>query len=128
MGSPKALVFLRAHLVLLPRRIHFLFCFSKPLDPSRSLDRSLFVIGQLSERHPLGESTLYHQRGAMPLNRVQPVQWAVQCVEDISYVSEWDFSIHFWRGGEYFQELGLHSLLGLLTMPWNCHGTSGHVI
>lgn len=62
----------------------FLFCVSMPLDPSRSLDRSLFVTGRLWERHPLGEGTLYHQRGAMPLHRAQPVQQSVQCVEDIS--------------------------------------------
>ena len=31
------------------------------------------------------------------------------------------------RGGD-FQDLGHHSLLGLLTVPWNTRGTSGCVI
>ena len=31
------------------------------------------------------------------------------------------------RGGD-FQELGHRPLFGLLTVPWNCRGTSGCVI
>ena len=34
----------------------------------------------------------------------------------------------FWRRGEDFQELGRCPLLGLLTVPWNCHGVPGCAI
>ena len=34
----------------------------------------------------------------------------------------------FWRRGGDFQELGQCPLLGLLTVPWNCHGVSGCVL
>ena len=34
----------------------------------------------------------------------------------------------FWGRGGGFQELGHHPLFSLLTLPWNCHGTSGYVI
>ena len=30
--------------------------------------------------------------------------------------------------GGSFQQLGIHPLLGFLTVPWNCHGTSECVI
>ena len=37
------------------------------------------------------------------------------------------FQLFLGRGGD-FQVLGHHPLLELLTVPWNCHGTSGCVI
>ena len=37
------------------------------------------------------------------------------------------FQLFLGRGGD-FQDLGHHSLLGLLKVPWNSHGTSGCVI
>ena len=47
----------------------------------------------------------------------------------ISYANEWeDYSIYFGGRGGDFQELGRHSLLGLLTVSWHCLGTSGCVI
>ena len=35
---------------------------------------------------------------------------------------------YFWKGGRDFQDLGHCPFLDLLTVPWNCHGTSGCVI
>ena len=34
----------------------------------------------------------------------------------------------FLGGGRDFQDLGHCQLLGLWTVPWNCHGASGSVI
>jgi len=39
-----------------------------------------------------------------------------------------NFKSLFWRRGGDFQELGHCPLLGLWTVPWNCHGASGCVI
>ena len=46
----------------------------------------------------------------------------------ILYAKEWeDYSNCFWERGGDFQDLGHRPLLGVLTVPWNCHGTSGCV-
>ena len=55
--------------------------------------------------------------------------WLVFIGWVISYDNEWkDYSNYFWEGGRDFQDLSHRPLLGLLTVPWNCHGTSGCVI
>ena len=57
------------------------------------------------------------------------VAWIVFIVWVISYANEWeDYSIYLGGRGGDFQELGHHPLLGLLTLPWISHGTSGCVI
>ena len=84
MGSLKALVFLRAHLVLLPRRIHFLVLRLNACGPQQITGQVLICNRTAMGETSLGEGTLYHQRGAVPLNGAQPVQQSVQCVEDIS--------------------------------------------
>ena len=56
---------------------------------------------------------------------VQDVAWLVFIGWVISYANEWeDYSNYFGKGGD-FQDLGHRPLLGLSTVPWNCHGTSG---
>ena len=55
--------------------------------------------------------------------------WLVFIGWVISYANEWeDYSNHFWGRGRDIQDLGHRPHLGLLTVPWNCHGTSGCVI
>ena len=68
-----------------------------------------------------------------PLQRVNAV--AVKCGMAsfyrlvTSYANEWeDYSNYFGEEGGGFLDLGHCPLLGLLTVPWNCHGTSGCVI
>ena len=79
-----------------------------------------------SERSTLHRQSVSHHRG-----RVQPwnVAWLVFLGWLISYANEWeDYSNFFLEMGRDFQDLGHHPLLGLLTVPWNCHGTSRWVI
>ena len=55
--------------------------------------------------------------------------WLVYIGWVISYANEWeDYSNYFGEGGREFLDVGHHPLLGLLTVPWNCHSTSGCVI
>ena len=54
--------------------------------------------------------------------------WLVFIGWVVSYANEWeDYSIYSGEGDGNFQELGHGPLLGLLTVPRNCHGASGCV-
>ena len=78
-----------------------------------------------SERSTLHRQSMGHHRGRKPWN----VAWLVFIGWLIWYANEWeDYSNFFLEGGRDFQDLGHHPLLGLLTVPWNCHGTSEWVI
>ena len=46
----------------------------------------------------------------------------------ISYANEWEDHSNYFREGGDFQDLCHRPLLCLLIAPWNCHGTSGHII
>ena len=57
------------------------------------------------------------------------MSWLVFIGWVVSYANEWEgCSNYFGRRGGDIQDLGHRPLLGLLTEPWNSHGTSGHVI
>ena len=74
------------------------------------------------ERSTLHRLSVGHHRGRM---RPQNLMWLVSIGWVISYANEWeDYSNFFLEMGRDFQDLGHHPLLGLLTVPWNCHGTS----
>ena len=80
-----------------------------------------------TERSTLHRQSVGHCRGWMWwwCN----VAWLVYIGWVISYANEWeDYSNYFGEGGREFLDVGHHPLLGLLTVPWNCHGTSGCVI
>jgi len=64
-----------------------------------------------------------------PQRECGPCGWIVFIAWVISYANEWeDYSIYLGGRGGDSQELGHHPLLGLLTVSWNSHGTSGCVI
>jgi len=52
----------------------------------------------------------------------------IGCV--ISYANEWEITPAIFGKGWRFppKKLGHCPLLGLLTVPWNCHGASGCVV
>ena len=55
--------------------------------------------------------------------------WLVFIGWVISYANEWEDYSNYFRGrGGDFLDLGHRSLLGLLIVLRNCHGTSGCVI
>ena len=54
--------------------------------------------------------------------------WLVFISWVISYVNEWeDYSNYFWEGAE-ISRIWATTLSLVLTVPWNCPGTSGCVI
>ena len=78
------------------------------------------------ERSTLHRQSVGHHRGRM---RLQNLMWLVLIGWVISYANEWeDYSSYFAGRAGDFQDLGHGPLLGLLTVLWNCHGTSGCVI
>ena len=78
------------------------------------------------ERSTLHRQSVGHHRGRM---RLQNLMWLVLIGWVISYSNEWeDYSSYFAGRAGDFQDLGHGPLLGLLTVLWNCHGTSGCVI
>ena len=76
-------------------------------------------------------STLHRQNVGQRRGRVQPrnLAWLAFTGWVISYANELGglFQLFWGRGGD-FQVLGHRPLLGVLTVPWNCPGTSGCVI
>ena len=79
-----------------------------------------------TERSTLHRESVGHHRG-----RMQPwnLAWLVFVGCVISYANEWgDYSRYFWEGLEISKIWGTAQPLGLLTVPWNCHGTPGCVI
>ena len=73
-------------------------------------------------------STLLQTEGVWTISRewMQPrnLVWLVFIDWVISSAMGGLFQLFLGRGGD-FQDLGHHPLLGLLKVPWNCHGTSG---
>ena len=69
MGSLKALVFLRAHLVLLPRRIHFLVLHLNACGPQQITGQVL-----ICNRTALGETSA-RRRHPVPSERGNAIKW-----------------------------------------------------